>query len=291
MSEQHDLAKVSRRQVVMAGSLKWLITASAGGAIGNFTYDRLTRREADADLKDFLPSFARSQLVPGSHHPEERFHPDVYDALCSLSAVLVGSKTPECVDFERLPSPNTSGDLLLLGGPISNELSRQLHGHTMVGKKISPLPDARSGFRWHFYYPEAVPGEPAYSRYVAGRLEPKMRKAIVDSKAPASANTIDSRCNPDGSIANDFLLVTVQPNSLGLGSGTTIIEIADLQGQGDRACAALLQNEAARRELLAKLGSAKYFQALFDVPVLHDSKTASSSPGVPKLVGVSPLGT
>ena len=226
MTTPQDRTQLNKRQVVMAGSLtllKWLGGATASGVIGNFAYDKIPKSNTHIELEDLLPSFSQSQLVPGSHHPEEGFHPDVYDALCGLTSILVGPNPTQCVNFIDLPVPSRSGNLLLLGGPISNELSRELHGHTLVNKKISILPTIRSGFRWHFYYPQSVPGEPPYSRYVSGRLEPKMRKAIIDTKAPDSAKEIDSQCGADGLIATDYLLITVQPNTLVRGSGTSII--------------------------------------------------------------------
>lgn len=290
MASVQEPQQVNRRQVVMAGALKWLLGAAGTGVIGNFTYERLTKKEVHVDLLDLYPSFSKTQLVPGSHHPDEGFHPDVYDAMCGM-ATLVGQGPTTSTSFGALPTPNLTGDLLLLGGPISNELSCRLHGHSYTNRKITPLPENRSGFRWHFYYPEPVPMEHAYSRYVSGKRDPKWRKAIIDTKLPVSANEIDSRCEDDGSISNDYLLITVQPNTFAPGSGTSIVEVADLQGQGDKAFSTLFANEAARHELKAELRFTKYFQALYEVPVVHDSKAATTSPGTPRLVGVSPLGS
>lgn len=279
----------ARRLVVVAGLAKWLGAAATGGVVGNFAYDALTKREEKVELLHLFPSFDATQLVPGSHHPEEGFHPDVLAALNGLLPMLNALRRTTPVDFKMLPVPDRSKDLLLLGGPISNELSRELHGHAFTGSKISPLPTRRSGFRWHFFYPDLVAGEPPYSRYVSNTFRSTMRKALVDTKAPSSARLVDSRTGADGFIANDYLLITVQPNSVVEGSGTTIVEVADLQGQGDKAFATVLATEALRRELHSGIKAAKSFQALYEVPVQHNNLKRTTSPGVPKLVGLQLL--
>ena len=273
----------------MAGPLQWIAGAVGSGVLGNFAYDALVKKEVTVDLLDLFPSFDKTQLVPGSHHPAEGFHPDVLAALNGLAPILNGLQPTKYVEFRSLPAPDLSKDLLLLGGPISNELSLKLHGHTFSGKKISPLPNQRSGFRWHFFYPEPTFGEPAYSRYVSGQLLPKMRKAIVDTRAPSNANVFDSRCGDDGLISTDYLLITVQPNPFANGNGSTVVEVADLQGQGDKAFSRLLANDAARRELQTELRSSRHFQALYEVPVVHNSSRAETMPGIPKLRGIAPL--
>lgn len=290
MNEQRDRPSIKRRLVVMAGPMRWL-GATTLGVVGNFAYEKLFKREDPVEAFDLFPSLSQAQLIPGSHHPDEGFHPDIYDALSALTAKLVTSKPYTSLDFQSLPAPNKGGHLLLLGSPISNELTLQLHGHTFAGRKISVNPSNRSGFRWHFCYPESEARELSYSRYVFGRLEPKMRKIIIDERAPISANEYSSSCNDDGTISNDYLLITVQQNTFSKGSGTSIIEVSDLQGQGAKAFPMILENEAARRELKSKLGASKYFQALYEVPVAHDSIKRTTSAGLPKLVDVFRFGS
>ena len=284
--------KLSRR-----GALAWAGLGAVGSqgvsGWGIWAWEKWSKRAIDVDLLEIFPSFASTQLSKGEHHPKRKFHPDVRVALDEMTSILMNCRSPSELPVEALPEVNRDGNIVLLGGPISNELTRELHGHTIsTEEKVSEFPNNRRGFRWHFGYPERSHDDPTFGRYVDGAFTQTWPKFIVDTKASAeSTRRLGSGLDPQtGLITSDYLLITVQPNTLGShATGNTIIEISDLQGQGDKAFPRLLQNKDAMRDLANEVKGMRYFQALYSVPVEHNIGSNSTEPGLPKRIGVFSL--
>lgn len=275
------------------GALAWVgIGAIASQGIsgwGTWAWEKWSKRVIDVDPLEIFPSFASTQLSKGEHHPERGFHSDVRVALDEMTSILIARRSATELPLEALPEVNRDGNIILLGGPISNELTRELHGHTISPeKKVSKLPNSRMGFRWHFGYPEQSTADPTFGRYVDGVFARTWPKFVIDTKANTdSTRYLESGYDPQtGLITSDYLLITVQPNTLGShATGNTIVEISDLQGQGDKAFPRLLQNPNAMRDLADAVKGMRHFQALYSVPVKHITNK-STEPELPERIGV-----
>jgi hypothetical protein len=290
----------TRRAVLMAiGKIAGV--AAVGSVSGTaakravfFLWDKLEARVADVDVADLFPEWRDAQVVPGRHHPVDGFHPDIVDALRELAPLIPRADLPIVLGSDAdLPSANPRGNLVLIGGPISNVLSSRLHGHHFDGRKISVNPVTSTSLRWHFHYPFPRDDDPPFSRYVGGSLREKtMAKALVDSHSSGALGMprFSKVDNDTGRIESDLLLITVLPNTLGSrATGATIIDVADLQGQGDKAFAVVLQDHLLRRELYNATKGKRYFQALYHVPVLHDDASRTTRPGMPQLADIHVL--
>lgn len=244
------------------------------------------------EIEDLFPWWPDVQVVPGSHHPVYGYHSDVRIALEQLTPLLRVTKPLLVRELNELPSSDLARDLLLIGGPVANAISLKVHGYQYSGKKISVDRVEDTGLRWSFHYPYKTDDDPSYSRYVDGRLEPKMPKALVDHHASAPLAQprycpIDSHT---GRIRGDYLLVTVVPNKLtSYSTGSTIIDVADLQGQGDKVFPILL-DDSHRGELAGAVKGKSYYQALYEVAVKHDDEFCVTFPGPPRLIDVHILG-
>jgi len=265
----------------------------AGGWVF-FLYDRLkdfmSWRSSIVGIEDLFPMWPNVQVVPGSHHPVDGYHPDIQIALERLTPLVPRSDPIIIKGANELPLPDLSRDLVLIGGPVSNVISlMNVHGYSYSGNKISVRPVRRTGFRWCFHYPFPSDDDLPSFRYVAGKLRSTMPKALVDTRA--SGSLAEPRfCKLDqktGRIQSDYLLLTVMPNRIRHDfTGSTIIDVADLQGQGDKVFADVLRDSASRSELAKAVRRKRYFQALYEVPVSHDDSQCTTTPGTPRLLDV-----
>ena len=244
-------------------------------------------------LQDLFPMWETVQVVPGTHHPVFGYHHDVQMALENLVPLVPRSHPVVTARLKDLRPANKAGNLVLIGGPITNDISLRIHGYEFdKNMKISIKPVGNTGLRWLFYYPFKRPDDPSFSRYDEGMLRETMPKAIMDQRASGmlAAPRFSGVDYSTGMITSDFLLVTVIPNTLLRSStGSSIIDIADLHGQGDKVFAELLRDNDRRRELHESVGRQRYFQALYEVPVTHDESTRETTPGSPRLLDVQVL--
>lgn len=277
-----EFAKKIASNVAYAGISGWMF----------FVCDKLILGDASkSDVAELFPSWHESWLVPGSHHPKQGLHPDVEQAANNLLPLFPKLHDARRLALDELPNPNFSDDLLLIGGPVSSALSMHVHGHRFHGTKISERPVRNTQLRWQFHYPSAKAADPKFLRYMNETLRPTMVKGIVDTKASGElAMPFYSRIDHDQRITSDYLLITVVRNRFAkISSGSTIIDIADLHGQGDKAFASIMDSSSARRELASALKGKKYFQALYEVRVKHDDSTRRTFPGAARLLDVAPV--
>ncbi len=277
--------KINRgRRNFLAIGTTFLITAFSGGAF--FMLDFLDKLKSEAvEVEDLFPYWSEVQVVPGQQHPVFGFHPDTKNALESLAPLARRSEPLVTGGLDSSPRPDPSRELVLIGTPITNPISTRLHGYRFEGPKISVQPNRDTGLRWCFYYPIQRYNDPLSIRYVYGEPQPTMPKAIRDRKAskPLTQNLF-SRHDDAGFIRSDYLLLTVVPNSLlGQSTGSTIIDVSDLQGQGTKTFAKILRSSDKRKELAKAVKGKRYFQALYEVPVSHDFNEYTTTPGEPKL--------
>jgi excisionase family DNA binding protein len=256
-------------------------------------YQKLEKiRSSPVEVSDLFPRWPDIQVVPGSHHPVDGFHPDIQIALERLAPLVPRVDPVVIAGADALPPADLARDLVLIGGPISNSISLDLHGYQYDRDKISVQPVRNTGLRWCFYYPNQCDDDPQFRRYVAGKLRATKPKALMDRCASGMLSQPRFSAVERGTdrIQSDYLLVTVVPNTLARSAtGSSIIDVADLCGQGDKTFGDLLRDADSRRELALAVKGRPYFQALYEVSVTHDDAKAETTPGAPRLVDVQVL--
>jgi hypothetical protein len=246
-------------------------------------------KSSKVEIHDLFPMWSDVQVVPGTQHPIDGYSRDVKVALDRLTPLVPRSHPVITAGVHDLRPADLAGDLVLIGGPVVNTISRSLHGYTFKNNKLSVCPVKSTHLRWCFSYPFKGPDDPSFSRYVNSEIRKTMPKAIMDRHASGVLKMPRfSKVDYDsGRICSDFLLVTVVPNTrLRSSTGSTIIDVADLQGQGDKVFADLLRDNDRRRELIEAVHRKRYFQALYELPVTHDDRMRETKPGVPRLLDV-----
>jgi excisionase family DNA binding protein len=285
------LTQVDRRQLL---TVIGAVFASGVSGWMTFVWDRLARfGENRVDVEELLPCWRTVQVSVGMHHTVEGYHPDTQEALQTIAPHIVRSDRVIVDGSDSFPTVDPYRDLLLIGGPATNLLSRRLHGYSSVGKKLSERPTLSTGLRWCFFYPQPSEHDPDFSRYVRGELRRTMSKALLDCRAQGLlAEPRYCRFEKThGRVLSDFLLLTVMPNKLeNHASGFYVIDVADLHGQGNKVFARIVGDSQRRKELSEAVGRKRYFQALYEVPVMHSPIHCKTSPGTPKLLDVHVLG-
>lgn len=253
--------------------------------------DSFGNNAVETDIRDLFSNWNELNLFPGIAHPKyiKGFHPDVAEAQNSISKLMDASGKVEFRPLDQCLKMSLNENYLLIGGPISNELSRTLHGYKVVNQKISENPSQSNDFRWHFNYPESKQTDYKYSRFVNGEERSTMPKAIVDKLAKVGTRkyNLPQIYTENERISTDYLLLTVIENKLsGKSTGKQIIDIADLNGQGNKAFAIIMSDKNRRNQLRKAVNNKPYYQALYEVKVLHDDFNRITSLGEISLINV-----
>ncbi|WP_149303165.1 helix-turn-helix domain-containing protein [Pareuzebyella sediminis] len=228
------------------------------------------------EIRSVFNFWDKITLHPGQTHPKwGGLHPDVKHASREIVKLTELPEDALFVGYDGLPDTEKQGNLLLIGGPISNDLSCELHGYKFLNEnKISIKPSKNIGTRWSFYFPVPEKGDLlGFSRFVEGEEIKTWPKAIEDNQLKGAAKgPIFSPFDPHtGRIISDFLLITVVPNQLTkYSSGSTIVDVADLHGQGNKAFSQIISNKDRLKELMDAVDGKRYYQALYEVFVSHD---------------------
>jgi hypothetical protein len=261
--------------------------------------------EPNVEMQDLFPSWGSVQIVPGNRHPDFGFHPDIVTVMTDMlnERVMIG-KFANISEIDRLEEPNCDGDMLLIGGPVSNGYSRLWRGFEMIDKRLIRRGNPNGGMRWEFNYPDLGENPVMPVRFVDGKPKSTWIKEIVDHKTGEIRRSQWSLDMPiaitEGGLPlgatprwleQDFLLITCRPSPWTREAGRMVIDIADLHGQGDKAFVRILTDKDLRRELLeatVKRG-VHSFQALYSVRVRHQFERRQTHPDVPRLIAVHAL--
>jgi hypothetical protein len=277
--------QVDRRKALMVLGRTALAVGSSGWVF--FIWDKLAKlKENRVEIDALFPMWHDIQVIPGKHHPDYGYHPDTQAALERLTPLVPRSLPIHTAPADDLPTADLARDSVLIGGPVANPVSRHLYGYTFERGKLSIEPTVNTGLRWSFYYPYKGKDDPTFSRYVAGELHATMPKAVLDRRASrSSALPLFNKYDPEtGLIDSDYLLLTVVPNTLlPYSTGSTVIDVASLQGQGEKVFADILRDNGRRKELSDAVHHRQYFQAFYELPVTHNSTKHETTPGVPRL--------
>lgn len=296
----NETGSLSRRQIIItAGTITAtgvaLSTINSGLSGWVFVaWDKLKEAfnssdKNKVDINSLFPFWDKIKLYPGQGHPNFGFHPDIVEAQEKVSMIMEPKGSPVFEKLETCPVVGRNGDILLIGGPIPNKLSLAIHCHTYDGNKISPNPNKNIGTRWYFHYPYSTNKDLPFKRFVNNELITTSPKAIVDRYGKGvSTYPKYSKVDPStGHITTDYLLISVIPNIFREGAtGDTIIDVADLNGQGDKYFYEILSHADLFRELLTAVKGKKYFQVLYEVNVINDQDKKLTSPKDAKLIDI-----
>ncbi|HRI04067.1 MAG TPA: hypothetical protein PLL77_10015 [Pyrinomonadaceae bacterium] len=276
----------SRRSFIAGIGAGVVSVACSDVAVKIWDYFQLdTIGKSPKDIGRLFSGWRNMQIVPGEIHPNFGFHPDIVDAQMGLLPLLEPKQVMQ-LRLEELPKPNPNAHLLLIGGPVSNQLSRCWRGFELNNGVLRSDGKLRSALRWEFMYPEVSKGQ-RFRRYVNGDVIESRQKYLADRDRPGKLGKESATKDPEtGFLTHDWLLITHIPNIIkDSAAGNAIIDVADLHGQGDKAFSTILQNDQLRNDLYTatiKKG-ARYFQALYKVPVVHDNELKRTIAEIPEL--------
>jgi hypothetical protein len=238
-----------------------------------------------SDPRDWLeelfgPLYAYS-ASPGIDNKDfpERIHPDILEPYSSILRLWEGTGrvlTP--VSAKDLPVLNLGDFILLIGGPVSNKISRTWQGYRRspatgyveyVGRDLPR--------RWRFLYDLGDSKENGPARFVDGKLHRSWPQAILDTSNETGPRRA-SVTGADRMLVNDWLLVSFVPNTFDYSRGASFLDASDLHGQGNKAFAELLNDPLRLDELTKRLNDRgirprQHFQALYQVDVKHKGTT------------------
>jgi excisionase family DNA binding protein len=300
-----DTKRLNRREFLKFGvKATFGVLGVASSGFGVFALDKyfLNKREPVPALNEMFPEWRSFHLVPGMVHPVYGEHPDILKAQGDIAQLLLpDGMQPKLLSWTDLPYVRPDTNLFLIGGPLSNAVSRKWRTFEMreddssSGRGRLYLPGGPiSELRWEFDYRKPDDRMPRPQRYINGLLNVSEPKFILDANRPNSPHPIQAKLQSDTDLlATDFLLVTYIPNRLDGGGGAhMILDIADLHGLGDQAFALIGEQEGLRKELYDatfKRGM-RSFQVLYEVPVMNDLSAQVTKPGVPRLIDVHRVG-
>ncbi len=307
-SEPGKPSRLSRRRLLIAGAGLVVVSGKniAENLVSAALWDAYGAKVRFA-FRDFWPAdpphrtsepqrifrdWEQVEVVPGRLHPDYlgQIHPDIVAAQRVLIPTLVNDPSSvAAVDAKVLPDASSlprSASVLLIGGPVTNQASRALHGFRRVDglmASVAPLPE----LRWRFEYLALRQGR--VRRYVSGSRTgdstESWGKRVVDTHTGTS---YQAQVDDNGFMTTDLLLVTHVP----VPTRSSVIDVADLHGQGDIAFGMAMGNPEWVQDLgrLSDRNKSPYFQALFRVGVRHDHSAALTSCSLPELIGFSAIG-
>ena len=280
------------RRVFIQGLLAKVGIAAAGGALAvegirfldsfstspYFTPQGSSTRDTLDWAADLFGDVRYSMALPGRANVDfggGEIHPDILRPYEELAGLLHRSgidMVPVAID--RLPTATLDEQLLLIGGPVSNAVARAWQGYRQNPEsKIYEFVGSPVSRRWRFEYALDRATAPKPMRFVAGILKESWPQAIWDERSPGSLQ-FAALDHSTGLLVEDKLLLTFAPNPFSK-SGTMMLDVSDLHGQGNEAFVQLLSNKNRLQALTDELHRQNIplgtpFQALYSVFVEHD---------------------
>lgn len=176
-----------------------------------------------------------------------------------------------------------NNDLILLGGPVANNLGARFTGHDFVTVRemaqdvLLPVFDHAAGLRWGFFCGRTGYGDWGNQLLKARRYE---NGQIVERPLYGLWDLIDSSKNPrpfsldnDNYLRGEALLITRVANPYS--AGRTITTIGGVHGYS--ASAFFLQSELNLKALNILSRGAKTYQVMVPVRLMHDHKICQTT--------------
>ena len=223
---------------------------------------------------------------------DRSLHPDNLSALATLAGYdYAAAMSQGTLVVEEAPSGDADGNIVLIGSPMSEWLSRAVLGYLPDGHGVDSLgllaPPIDLPWTWALSASDYGSRDVA-RRYVAGKGLSERPNWRLQGRSQLYVPQIRN-----GLLDDDFLLVTKMRNYVGPGgwrTGHFITSIGGAHGTGTRAVELLVRDDALLRELGSQLvGLGVCYQALFHVTdIRHDERRGSRARSI-QLVGVEKI--
>jgi len=265
-----ELLNNLQKNIALSGRLVW------GSNQGKSLVSNLGRRwgivpqrsQNDRDLSDALRELLLSsadivKVVPGTHSYNfpNVGHPDDLQAAHDLTQlfVLLKAEPGRALDGLFL-TDDFKGTLVLVGGVSSNALTRLVRQYIRVeGGGLAPIENS-------LFKPAFVPDAHRDNPTVV--IAPQETAPLWGIRDTIADDRLLPEIDKHNRLRTDYFTVTVVPNFLDEASyskGSKIVIFAGLYGVGTMGGALLVQDVAFWNEIQKSVGSAKAWQALFQV--------------------------
>lgn len=214
-------------------------------------------------------------LRPSGEHPQfgTRIHPDDQETLFYLTGLINSDKLK--AQGRWIVSPEPAYNIICLGGPVANLITRQNMGYQRRGDEFLRLSDFPINFPFLFDLSKKV--RRVTKRYTGGRVHKEYNWPII-----TPSGLIDSKVTRQGWLDESYLIITRMPN---LSNESTWREAKDLliisgtHGTGTRAVEQLFGDQEALSAIVSDIGGARYYQSLLRIPSInHDVQRRDSFP-------------
>ncbi len=271
---QHSGSKQTRRAWIRGLAEGVLVTIAADRIIKHLDKlspvppnPELPSGSRSADPRDWLQAlfgpWQQYSAVPGTDHKDfasrsgtTAIHPDIREAYNGILPLWEGAgRSLQPVAEENLPTYVLTDPIILIGGPVSNTLSRQWQDYRRSEKTglVERVRGRRTRRRWRFAYTLNSPTSEGPARYVNGSLHRSSPAAIEDLRRPKTPALFAVKAGRDRMLLSDYLVLSFVKNTLRSGSGASIIDVSDLHGQGNKAFARLVNDPDRLSELINQL--------------------------------------
>lgn len=213
----------------------------------------------------------------GDVHPDNRAAAARLASLWPLLEIHSAGSLKICRADEITFGPGDN--LLLVGGPVSNELSRYQFGYSGDFETLERR-DESLGLYYSFYC-NRTKCKTVTRRYIDGRVHEAPGYFIQ----PQRGAEISPERGANDFINEEYLLVSRTPNMIAFDDsaglvqrGKNVLAFESLHGIGVRNIHLLLSDEDCLKKLAEAYRKKRYYQVLLMIPVKHDHVNRKSFP-------------
>lgn len=264
-----------------------VITQSTGNVIGKFvdTYWDSNKKSGEYNLDilkklfgDFVDDY---RFIPGiSHYKFPGLpHPDDKEAMATLERL--GAEVSKNFDLvnEVIGPKNHEGNLICLGSPMSNYISKQIMSYRNVSENnmldglIRIQDKSPFDLRFEYIFETAhLMKEGITRRYVGSKEHGVPNWSVRDNQT----NDILIPKTIENNLSSDFLLISVLPNIFSqkaYSNKQRVIVIGGTHGVGTKSIELLFKNKTILETIVKKVGAAPYWQSLISISDTFNDQT------------------
>jgi len=214
-------------------------------------------------------------LRPGGEHPAfgNYLHPDDREALFYITGLINNPKLKAHQKWIGIVDP--AYNIICLGGPVSNFVTRQNMGYQRKGDEFLRVSDFPIDFPFLFDLSKEKSRQ-ITKRYTGGKVHKEYNWPVI-----TPSGLLNSKIK-EGWLEENYLIITRMPNlsnKIAWKERKDLIVISGAHGTGTRAVELLFENEKALKSIAEEVGEARYHQSLLRVPeIIHDAQRHDTLP-------------
>jgi hypothetical protein len=214
-------------------------------------------------------------LRPGGEHPafENYLHPDDREALFYITGLINNPKLKAHQKWIGIVDP--AYNIICLGGPVSNFITRQNMGYQRRGDDFLKVSDFPIDFPFLFDLSKERSRQ-ITKRYTGGKVHKEYNWPII-----TPSGLLNSKVTK-GWLEENYLIITRMPNlsnEIAWKERKDLIIISGTHGTGTRALELLFETAKVLKSIVEEVGEACYYQSLLRVPeIIHDTQWHDSLP-------------